>query len=67
MRSSREFYENDERRDVWRVVIHEGRNRQIRRTFEALGYRVLKLHRVQFGRYQLAGLKLGTWEKIEKI
>lgn len=43
----------------WVVTMHEGRNRQIRRTFQALGYEVIKLHRTQFGRYQLGGLKPG--------
>lgn len=41
----------------WLVTMHEGRNRQIRRTFAALGYEVTRLHRIQFGPYQLAHLK----------
>lgn len=41
------------------VKISEGRNRQIRRTFAALGYKVTHLHRVQFGKYQLTSLKPG--------
>lgn len=41
------------------VILTEGRNRQIRRTFAALGYTVTKLHRTQFGKYQLSGLKPG--------
>ncbi|MDO4526752.1 MAG: pseudouridine synthase [Candidatus Saccharibacteria bacterium] len=41
------------------VKLSEGRNRQIRRTFAALGYRVTKLHRTSFGKYQLSGLKPG--------
>ncbi|MBR6964967.1 rRNA pseudouridine synthase [Candidatus Saccharibacteria bacterium] len=56
---------NDDRRH-FQVVLGEGRNRQIRRTFAALGYKVTKLHRIQFGRYQLAGLKEGQYEKVEK-
>jgi 23S rRNA pseudouridine2605 synthase len=44
---------------AWRITMHEGRNRQIRRTFEALGYRVLKLHRTRFGTYTLGGLTQG--------
>lgn len=43
-----------------RVTMHEGRNRQIRRTFAALGYGVPKLHRTQFGSYSLAGLNIGS-------
>lgn len=41
------------------VKISEGRNRQIRRTFAALGYKVEKLHRTNFGKYKLNGLKPG--------
>ncbi len=41
------------------VILHEGRNRQIRRTFAALGYTVVKLHRTQFGKYELGDLEPG--------
>ena len=57
-------HEGDEHR--WIVQMSEGRTRQIRRTFAALGYTVTKLHRTDFGRYSLGGLKKGQWieEKI---
>jgi 23S rRNA pseudouridine2605 synthase len=48
----------------WSVTMHEGRNRRIRRTFAALGYRVVKLRRVQFGPYVLDGLGPGKFEKV---
>lgn len=41
------------------VTMSEGRNRQIRRTFDALGYEVSKLHRARFGDYILGDLPLG--------
>jgi 23S rRNA pseudouridine2605 synthase len=44
----------------WTVTMSEGRNRQIRRTFGALGYTVKKLHRIQFGEYTLKGTAEGT-------
>ncbi len=44
-------------KNVHTVRIHEGRNRQIRRSFEALGYTVKALHRTQLGPYQLESLK----------
>ena len=47
------------------VILTEGRNRQIRRTFAALGYRVTALHRTQFGKYQLSGLKPGKYVTIK--
>lgn len=40
----------------WTVTIHEGRNRQIRRSFAALVYQVTRLHRIQFGNYYLKQL-----------
>jgi 23S rRNA pseudouridine2605 synthase len=42
-----------------RLVIHEGRNRQIRRMIEALGHRVISLHRPQFGPVTTDGLRAG--------
>lgn len=47
----------DDRRDMWRISMSEGRNRQIRRTFSALGYTVTALHRTDFGPYTLGDLK----------
>ena len=47
------------------VTLSEGRNRQIRRTFIALGYRVTSLHRTQFGKYQLSGLEPGKYVIIK--
>lgn len=57
----------DESRTRWRVEMSEGRNRQIRRTFEAVGYAVTKLHRIQFGPYELGELKAGEWQEVPKI
>lgn len=47
------------------VKLTEGRNRQIRRTFAALGYKVTKLHRTQFGKYQLGNLAFGKYDIIK--
>jgi 23S rRNA pseudouridine2605 synthase len=49
---------------AWRVRMHEGRNRQIRRTFKAVGYTVRKLHRTQFGPYSLEGLRPGDYRAV---
>ncbi len=57
---------SDDNRCEWRVVMSEGRNRQIRRTFIALGYQVVALHRIQFGKYQLTGLEPGKWVEFKK-
>lgn len=45
----------------WTVTMGEGRNRQIRRTFAALGYEVIKLHRTKFGEYTLGLLESGSY------
>lgn len=49
----------------WQITMHEGRNRQIRRTFAALGYTVIELHRTQFGPYSLDDLSAGKTRVIE--
>ncbi|MGH7157634.1 MAG: pseudouridine synthase [Candidatus Saccharimonadales bacterium] len=46
----------------WRITMHEGRNRQIRRTFAALGYKVKRLHRTTFGSFELDGLAVGEYQ-----
>jgi 23S rRNA pseudouridine2605 synthase len=46
------------------VKVAEGRNRQIRRTFEALGYKVTNLHRIKFGDYVLKNQKTGVWQQL---
>lgn len=51
--------------DKYIVKISEGRNRQIRRTFAAIGYKVEKLHRTNFGKYELNGLKPGKYVIIK--
>jgi 23S rRNA pseudouridine2605 synthase len=56
------LHDGDETR--WQVTMHEGRNRQIRRTFEALGYKVTALHRTTFSTYTLGQLKAGMAVKI---
>ena len=43
--------------------MSEGRNRQIRRTFAALGYTVTKLHRTDFGNYTLGDIKRGEFQE----
>lgn len=54
----------NEKRTKFRVTMHEGRNRQIRRTFAALGYQVKTLHRLSFDNYQLGNLEPGQWKSV---
>ena len=48
------------------VTIHEGRNRQVRKMFEAVGHRVLQLRRVTFGALQLGDLRRGEWRELQE-
>jgi 23S rRNA pseudouridine2605 synthase len=56
---------DDDNRKEWRIVMSEGRNRQIRRTFASLGYEVKKLHRTNFGNYALGDMKSGDYELVD--
>ncbi|MCZ7557999.1 MAG: pseudouridine synthase [Bacteroidia bacterium] len=47
------------------IVLHEGRNRQVRRMLETLGYTVKKLDRIAFGNLTLEGLRRGAWRYLE--
>lgn len=46
----------------YQVQMHEGRNRQIRRTFAALGYKVTYLHRTKFGPYKLGNIPSSSYQ-----
>ena len=57
---------------ILEVTIHEGKNRQIRRMFDALGYNVTKLKRIRIGNIKLENLKAGehrhlNYEEIKWI
>ncbi len=47
------------------LSIHEGRNRQIRRMVETLGYRVKKLERVRYAGLTAKGLRRGKWRRLK--
>ncbi|MEW6248016.1 MAG: pseudouridine synthase [Nitrospirota bacterium] len=48
----------------FRIVLTEGRNRQIRRMCQALGYRVVSLQRVRIMHITLHGLRPGQWKNL---
>ncbi len=51
----------------YRVIIGEGRNREVRRMFEAIGLTVSRLIRTRYGIMTLpSGLKRGRWEELEE-
>lgn len=47
-----------------KITIHEGKNRQVRRMFEAVGSKVTELQRISIGRVELGNLPLGRWRYL---
>jgi pseudouridine synthase len=58
--------DHDSGRAVLRVVIREGRQRQVRRMLQAVGHRVQSLRRTAFGPLKLARLKVGEWRELDE-
>ena len=54
------------KKDQLRITLHSGKNRIVRRLFEALGYEVKKLDRVQYAFLPKKGLSVGCWRKLTK-
>jgi 23S rRNA pseudouridine2605 synthase len=48
------------------IVLHEGKNRQVRRMCSAVGLDVLDLMRVRIGKAKLGNLPVGKWERVKK-
>ena len=48
------------------IIIHEGKNREVRKMCEALGKKVLALHRARIGNIDVKDLKLGRWRYLKK-
>ena len=46
------------------IIIHEGRNRQVRKMCEKIGKHVLALHRSKIGNIDLKNLKIGNWRYL---
>ena len=58
----------DEEKNISRleIVIHEGKNRQVRKMCEAVGKKVVALHRSKIGNISVKNLKIGTWRYLTK-
>lgn len=56
----------DEEKNLSRleIVIHEGKNRQVRKMCEAIGKRVIALHRSKIGNIGVKDLKIGQWRYL---
>ncbi len=55
------------KRSLFKVELHEGRKREIRRMFEAIGFHVLLLRRIKFAGLTLDGLNPGDWRYLTEI
>jgi 23S rRNA pseudouridine2605 synthase len=47
------------------LILHEGRNRQVRRMFDTVGHPVMRLHRSAYAGLTLEGLEPGRWRELE--
>lgn len=59
-----EILEKTKNDAIVKVVIHEGRNRQIRKMCELIGHPVLTLKRIKIGDLELGKLKVGQWRYL---
>jgi 23S rRNA pseudouridine2605 synthase len=61
-----EILEREEGATIARVILREGRNRQVRKMFDLLGYPVTKLHRERIGAIRLGDLEVGTTRPLTR-
>ncbi|MGL4411915.1 MAG: pseudouridine synthase, partial [Bacteroidales bacterium] len=57
------YADEDDQKQIG-IEIHSGRNRIVRRIFEHLGYRVIKLDRVMFAGLTKKNLPRGRWRHL---
>ena len=55
---------NTSNKSIIKITIHEGRNRQVRRMFNAVGYEVRKLHRESIGFLKIDNIERGQYRQI---
>ena len=59
-------FDNDKGISLIEIVIHEGRNRQVRRMFDHIGHPVRNLKRIRLAFLTLSGLRRGQYRHLEK-
>lgn len=58
--------EGEKQQSRLEITIHEGKNRQIRKMCEAIGHKVLALHRSKISEIAVKDLPLGNWRYLSK-
>lgn len=53
-------------KSVVEIKIHEGKNRQVRKMFEAVGKKVIYLHRTSIGNITVKNMKIGEWRILKE-
>lgn len=59
-------YDNEKSNTTFDIVIHEGRNRQVRRMCDFIGFPVRQLKRIKLGNLTLQGLKRGGYRILNE-
>lgn len=57
-------YDKKTNHSIVELTIHEGKNHQVKKMFEAIGYELLKLKRERYAFLDLTGLKSGEYRKL---
>lgn len=71
-KSKVKIIEENKNSSVVEIKIHEGKNRQVRKMFEAVGKKVIHLHRTSIGSINVKNMKIGEWrflteKEIQKL
>ena len=56
--------DNEKNQSGIEIIIHEGKNRQVRKMCEAIGYKVIALHRSKISKIGVKDLPLGKWRYL---
>lgn len=56
----------DPKKSLFKIEIYEGRKREVKRMFQAIGHKVLQLQRTNFGGLKLGSLKAGKWRYLTR-
>ena len=54
----------EKRKSIINITIHEGKNHQVKRMFNTVGLKVVKLNRIEFAGFKVGGLKEGQYRLL---